>query len=99
MFGADMMSKLAEMKKLAEESKEKLNSITISGDSGGGLVVVTMNGNRKLTSVKINAELTLVEPEHLEDLLCVAMNRALEKVNSLNESEVLSASKNLFSEM
>lgn len=96
MFGADMMSKLAEMKKMAEESKEKLNSLSIIGESGGGLVVVSMNGNRELKSVKINSDLKLIEPEHLEDLLCVAMNRALDKVNALNEEEVMSSTKNLF---
>lgn len=96
MFGADMMSKLSEMKKLAEESKQKLDTLSVVGDSGGGLVVITMNGNRILKSVKINSDLKLIEAEHLEDLLCVAMNRALEKVNSLNEEEVLSSTKNLF---
>lgn len=96
MFGADMMSKLAEMKKLAEESKEKMNSLSILGESGGGLVVVSMNGNRELKSVKINSDLKLIEADHLEDLLCVALNRALEKVNALNEEEVMSSTKNLF---
>lgn len=91
-----MMSKLSEMKKLAEESKQKLDTLSIVGDSGGGLVVITMNGNRILKSVKINSDLKLIEADHLEDLLCVAMNRALEKVNAINEEEVLSSTKNLF---
>lgn len=99
MFGVDMMSKLAEMKKLADANKAKLESLSIEGDSGGGLVVITMNGNRKLKSVKINTDLKLLETDHLEDLLCVAMNRALEKIEILNEELALSSTKNIFPQL
>jgi DNA-binding YbaB/EbfC family protein len=96
MEGGDLMSKLLAMKELAEKSKEKLDTILIEGESGGGLVVITMNGNRIVKSIKINTDLKLMETEDLEDLICVAMQRVLEKVNSINEQEVMSSSKNLF---
>jgi len=94
-----MMSKLAEMKKLADESKIKLGNMTVLGESGGGLVEITMNGNREIKSIKINTELQHMEVDHLEDLLCVAMNRALERVNELNGQVALTSASDLFHEM
>jgi DNA-binding protein YbaB len=58
-----------------------------------------MNGNRELKSVKINADVRQFENEDLEDLICVAFNRALDKVNELNEKEVMSSAQSLFSGM
>lgn len=91
-----MLAKLTEMKRIAEESKERLNHLLVEGEAGSGLVVVTMTGNREVRGVKINSDLKMMEPEDLEDLLCVAIKRALDKANALNEQEVVSSAKNFF---
>lgn len=96
MFGNDMMSKLADMKRIADESKERLDNIIVDGESGGGLVIVSMNGNREVKSVKINTDIKIMENDDLEDLLCVAFQRVMDKVNDLNEKEVMSSTRNLF---
>lgn len=37
-----------------------------------------------------------METEDLEDLLSVALKRALDKANEINEKEVMSSAKNMF---
>lgn len=96
MFGSDMMARLAAMKKIAEESKDRLETIIIEAESGGGLVVISMNGNRVVKSVKVNSDVRTMQNEDLEDLLCIAFQRVMDKVNVLNEQEVLASTKNLF---
>lgn len=96
MFGSDMLSKLSAMKQLADESKSKLDNLTVDGESGSGLVVITLTGNRELKSIKINADIKLMETEDLEDLLSVALKRAMDKANELNEKEVMVSAKNMF---
>lgn len=96
MFNQDMLEKLSQMKNEAEESKARLEAIEISEEAGGGLVRVTMNGNRILKGIEINTELQSIEKSDLEDLLTVAFTRALERVNSLNESEVMASARSLF---
>jgi DNA-binding YbaB/EbfC family protein len=96
MFGSDMLSKLSAMKYLADESKSKLDNLTVDGESGSGLVVITLTGNRALKSIKINADIKLMETEDLEDLLSVALKRAMDKANELNEKEVMASAKNMF---
>ncbi len=84
------------MKQLADESKSKLDNLTVDGESGSGLVVITLTGNRALKSIKINADIKLMETEDLEDLLSVALKRAMDKANELNEKEVMASAKNMF---
>ncbi len=91
-----MLSKLSAMKQLADESKSKLDNLTVDGESGSGLVVITLTGNRELKSIKINADIKLMETEDLEDLLSVALKRAMDKANELNEKEVMASAKNMF---
>ena len=96
MFNKDMIEKLQNLKQQADESKDRLESIEITEDAGGGLVQVTLNGNRKLKGISINTELSNIDKSDLEDLLVVAFNRAMERVNEINEKEVMSSAQSLF---
>ncbi|MDG1331994.1 MAG: YbaB/EbfC family nucleoid-associated protein [Crocinitomicaceae bacterium] len=99
MLNNDLINKLQDLKRQSEDSKTRLAELEISEEAGNGLVRVSMNGNRELKSVKINADVSQFENEDLEDLICVAFNRALDKVNELNEQEVMSSAQSLFSGM
>jgi DNA-binding YbaB/EbfC family protein len=96
MFGSDMFGKMDAMKKMAEESKSRLDTIVVEGEAGNGLIVVELTGNRAVRSVKINSDHTLMEKEDLEDLITVALQRAVDKANTINEQEVMSSAKHLF---
>jgi DNA-binding YbaB/EbfC family protein len=96
MFGAGMLDKLNAMKNLADESKKRLDAISVEGEAGGGLVRIELTGNRNLKSVTINADHTQMTKEDLEDLFTVALNKALENANKINEQEVMSSAKNMF---
>ena len=96
MFSPEILEKLKHLKQQSEESKEKLNNTLITEDTGGGLVRITLNGNRELKGLEINASLSDIDKTDLEDLLTVAFNRALDKINVLNEQEVMSSARNLF---
>ena len=97
MLNNDLLNKLQDIKRQSEESKTRFAELEISEDAGNGLVRISMNGNRELKSVEINADLTQFDKEDLEDLICVAFNRALDKVNALNEQEVMTSAQSLFS--
>lgn len=91
-----MLSKLSAMKQMADESKKRLDNITVEGESGNGLVLITLTGNRELKSIKINADIKMMETEDLEDLLSVALKRAMDNANAINEKEVMNSAKNMF---
>lgn len=94
MFGNNQQEMLLKMQQAMEESKKKLDQITVSGDAGGGLIRVEFNGNRKLTNLEINASLKDIDKEDLEDLLSVAIDKALAEVEKLNEKIMSSSAMN-----
>jgi DNA-binding protein YbaB len=96
MVGPEMFEKLEALKKIADESKAKLDAIIVEGESGGNLVVISLNGNREFKSIKINTDHKMISIEDLEDLISVAFQRAMEKVNRINEDEVKKSSQFLF---
>lgn len=91
-----MLDKLNAMKGLAEESRKRLDTIVVEGESGGGLVRIELTGNRNFKSISINTDHTQMSKEDLEDLFSVALERALENANKINEQEVMSSAKNMF---
>jgi len=94
MFGdmENMMAKLKEAQAKIEETKERLNTIFVDGESGNGKVVVTVTANREIKNIAIDDEL-LYDKEELEDYLIIALNDALKKANEINEAEMAAAAK------
>lgn len=88
MFGGDMMKKLQEMQAAVATSKERLATIKVTGEAAGGKVTVESDGNRKITQIKINADLSQLDREELEELILIATNNALEKAEKVNEQEM-----------
>lgn len=84
------------MKQMADDSKERLNEMVVEGEAGNGLICIELTGNRELRKVSIHTDHALITKEDLEDLIAVALNRALKKANELNEQEVLHSAKNMF---
>lgn len=96
MFNENMMSKLQQLKQQAEDSKQRLEAMEVMEEAGGGIVRIVMNGNRKVKSLEVNADLKSIDNEALEDFLIVAFDRALNRVNEINEKEVMNSAKSLF---
>lgn len=91
----DMMGKIAEAKKKVEEAKQKLEHISVSGESGNNKVKVIADANRKVKEVTIAGDLTDYDKEELEDLLTVAVNKAIENANAVQEAELSAAAKDV----
>jgi len=74
------------------EAQERLASMTVEGNAGGGLVRVTATGDGRVTAV--NIEPGAVDPEDLsllEDLVTAAVADAQRRSRELQESEMGSA--------
>lgn len=96
MFNPEMLAKMQDLKLKTDASKAKLGQQIITEEAGGGLIRVSMNGNRMLTNLEINADLSSIEKEDLEDLLSVAIKRTLEKIESIQEQEMMTSAQSLF---
>lgn len=80
----NMMKQMQKMQKKMAEAQEELGEQKIDGTAGGGMVTVTITGNKEVVDVKINPE--AVDPEDVEmlqDLVLAATNDALKKIEEL----------------
>jgi len=83
------MMALRKMQQEMTRVQEELANTVVEGTSGGGAVTVAVNGDFKVTKVTLKPE--AVDPddsETLEDLLVVALNDALGKVQALSSSKM-----------
>jgi len=85
-----MLGKLGEMKERMEAAKQKLDSIFVTGAAPDNVVVVEMTANKKVKSITMEDSL-LEDKEQLEDMLVIAMNRAVENAENTAQSEIQSA--------
>ncbi|KGR78088.1 YbaB/EbfC family nucleoid-associated protein [Ureibacillus sinduriensis] len=82
-----MMKKMQKMQKEMMQAQEELNAKEFEGAAGGGMVTITLNGQREVLGVKLDP--SVVDPEDvemLEDLIVVATNEALKKVEETTSS-------------
>jgi len=94
MFGdmEGMMAKLQEAQQKIEETKARLNTVLVNGESGGGKVKVTATANREIRTINIDDSL-FSDKEELEDYLIIAINNALDNANEINEREMSAAAR------
>ena len=77
-----LMKQAQAMQGKMEKMQQDLALVTVEGQSGGGLVKVTMNGKGELTAIKIDPSLLKEEDkEMLEDLIVAAANDARHKLD------------------
>ena len=83
-----LYKKAQQMQKKMADIQEELNNMEIEGKSGGDMVKVIVNGKKLLLSININPEILTTEKEMLEDLVLVAVNQALEKVDKISQEKM-----------
>lgn len=73
------------------EMQERLKTVTVSGTSGGGMVVIEINGQMEVTGVTISPE--AVDPDDigmLQDLIFAAFSDASAKIKEKMKDEMSS---------
>jgi DNA-binding YbaB/EbfC family protein len=86
-----MMKQAQELQTRMAEMQAEMERARVEGQSGGGLVVLTLNGKGELVGVKIDASLAKSEEvEILEDLIVAAHVDAKAKVERLLQEKMQS---------
>ncbi len=92
-----MFDKILEAQQKAGEVKKRLDAITVTGTAEGGKISVNATGNKQILSVNIeDAFLKEADKEQLEELLLIAINKALEQAENVSQSEMAAMTQNMF---
>ena len=76
----DIMKQAQEMQAKLSQAQEEMASLEVVGESGAGMVKVTMNCRHEVRGVDLDASLLSEDKEILEDLIAAACNSAARKV-------------------
>ncbi len=79
---AGLMRQAQQMQENMSKLQEQLASIEVEGQSGAGMVRVTMTCRRDVKRVSIDSSLLADDKEMLEDLVAAAINDAVRKVEA-----------------
>ena len=75
-----LMKRAQQMQASMKKAQEEMASMTVTGESGGGMVKVTMTCQHRLQALEIDDTLIGDDKEMLEDLIVAAFNDAASKV-------------------
>ncbi len=91
-----MFDKLFEAQQKAEEIKKRLDTVFVSAEVEGGKIKVTATANKRVTSISIDpAFLAASDSEELEELLTTAINKTLEQAESVSQTEMQAATRDM----
>jgi len=85
---AGLMKQAQQMQDNMKKMQEQLASIEVEGQSGAGMVKVTMNCHYDVRRVAIDDSLLKDDKDMLEDLVAAAVNDAVRKVESTKQEKM-----------
>lgn len=75
-----LMKQAQEMQANMKKAQEEMASMTVTGESGAGMVRITMSCQHQVKSVEIDDALLGDDKDMLEDLVVAAFNDCIRKV-------------------
>ena len=82
-----LMKQAQQMQENMKQAQDEIANMTVTGESGGGMVTVTMTGRHDIKKINID-EGILDDKEMLEDLVAAAVNDASRKVENLSQDKM-----------
>lgn len=83
-----LMQQAKKMQARMEEMQNEVKNLEVTGESGAGLVKVTMSGRHDVKRVQIDPSLKEEDMEIVEDLIAAAVNDAVRKVEEVSKEKM-----------
>jgi DNA-binding YbaB/EbfC family protein len=84
----NLMRQAQQMQESMQKAQAELASLEVTGEAGGGMVSVTMNGKHEVRAVRIDAKVVGDDKGMLEDLVAAAVNDAVHKVEARTQEKM-----------
>jgi len=75
-----LMKQAQEMQANMQKAQEEMNHLTVTGESGAGMVKITMTCRHEVRALEIDNSLVGDDKDMLEDLIIAAFNDAVRRV-------------------
>ncbi len=77
-----LMKQAQQMQAEMQKAQEEMAKLTVTGESGGGLVRISMSCKHEVKSIVIDDSLVGDDKDMLEDLIVAAFNDAVRRVET-----------------
>lgn len=95
-----MFDKIFEAQQKAEEVKKRLANISVIAEVEGGAIKVTATANKLIQSIEIEEDFLKENgKEGIEDLLVVAINKALDQAENVSQAEMAAVTQQMLGGM
>jgi hypothetical protein len=84
----NLMKQAQQMQADMQKAQQELASMEVTGQSGGGLVKITMTGKHEVRRVVVDDSLLADDKDMLEDLVAAAINDAVHKVEATTQERM-----------
>jgi DNA-binding YbaB/EbfC family protein len=86
----NMMKQAQMLQTNMQKAQAEIAAMEVTGESGGGMVKITMTGKHEARRVQIEPSIPLDDREMLEDLVAAAINDASQRVEQETQQRMSS---------
>ena len=83
-----IMQQAQKVQENIKRAQDEISKIEITGESGAGMVKVTLDGRHQARKVEINPAALGEDKEFLEDLIASAINDAVQKLETVTKDKM-----------
>lgn len=83
-----IMQQAQALQEKLKQAQEEIAALVVTGESGGGMVKVTMTGKYEATRVDLEPDLLKEDPDMLADLIAAAVNDATRRVREASSEKM-----------
>jgi DNA-binding YbaB/EbfC family protein len=84
----NMMKQAQMLQANMQKAQAEIAALEVTGESGGGMVKVTINGRHEAKRVQIDATVPLDDREMIEDLVAAAFNDAVHRLEAASQERM-----------
>jgi DNA-binding YbaB/EbfC family protein len=86
----NMMKQAQALQANMQKAQAEIAALEVVGESGGGMVKITMNGKHEAKRVQLDPSVPLDDREMIEDLMAAAINDAAQRVEVATQQRMSS---------
>jgi DNA-binding YbaB/EbfC family protein len=83
----NLMRQAQQMQETMQKAQAELADLTVTGESGAGMVKIVLNGRHEAKSITITPKLLGEHKDMLEDLVVAAINDAVHKLAARSQEK------------
>jgi hypothetical protein len=84
----NLMKQAQQLQANMQKAQAEIAAMEVTGESGGGMLKVTINGRHEAKRVQIDPSVPLDDREMIEDLVAAAINDAVHRLEATSQEKM-----------